>query len=313
MVLRQPHPEHLPSRRASPCPPTLEPLAADYTFSIVRITEPAPAHEIARPAGVGLTAFALAALVAVDLIRGSLQLSSGTLAPALIFEQVFAIFGRGVELLLLWHYWRGQNWSRIFVLLWSFFIAARALSALIDRASNLTSLMSEPLSFFHLLLALWLLYWLNTRALRAWFKKMSATAADLIAEHLSGKLCTAVDKPSGDLWRLSFEHGAELTLACPWRIALDDNLAFASRAPEPRDEQDEARRLLQNIRVKSVRVAPRTSDLFLSFEMGIELQTWSTDPDSHQWTYSDPALTVTADAASLAAQLSDASAPPHAS
>jgi hypothetical protein len=279
----------------------------------VRITEPAPAHEIARPTGVGLTALALAALVAVDLIRGLLQLSGGTLAPALIFEQVFAILGRGAELLILWNYWRGQNWSRIFVLLWSFFIAARALSTLIDRASNLTSLMSHPLSFFHLLLALWLLYWLNTRALRAWFKKMSATAADLIAAHLSGKLCTAVDKPSEGLWRLSFEHGAELTLACPWRIVLDDNLAFASHASEPRDEQDEARKLLQNIRVKSVRVAPRTSDLFLTFEMGIELQTWSTDPDSHQWKYSDPLLTVTADAASLASQPTDASAPPYAS
>ncbi len=61
--------------------------------------------------------------------------------------------------------------------------------------------MSHPLSFFQALLACFLLYWLNTRAVRAWFKKMSATAADLITEHLVNKLCTAAAKQSGHLLR----------------------------------------------------------------------------------------------------------------
>jgi hypothetical protein len=287
----------------------------------VQTTEPAPASEAPRPTGVALTALALAALVATYLIHGLLHLTGGPLTPAAVLEQLLVCFGGGAELLILWNYWRGQNWGRILILLWSFVVAARDISVLIDGNASLTSLMSHPLSFFRLLMAIFLLYWLNTQPVRAWFKKMSATAADLIADHLAGKLCTAVETSSGDLWRLSFEHDTELTLACPWRIVLDENLAFASTSapaagavsgaayppakcpPEPGDKEDEARRLLQNTRVKSVRVAPRTSDLFLTFEMGIELQTWSTDPHAHQWKFSDPLLTVTADAVNLSSQL----------
>ncbi len=294
----------------------------------MRITEPVPASQAPRPNGVGVTALALAALVATYLTHPLLHLAGGTLAPRAIPEQLLFCIGGGAELLILWHYWRGQNWGRTFVLLWSFVVAAKDISALIDGNASLTSLMSHPLSFLRLLLAIFLLYWLNTQPVRAWFKKMSATAADLIADHLAGKLCTAVERPSGDLWRLSFEHDTELTLACPWRIVLDDNLAFVSAAapaagaassaayppakcpPEPGDKEDEARRLLQNTRVKSVRVAPRTSDLFLTFEMGIELQTWSTNPNSQQWKFSDPLLTVTADAVNLSSQLTTPSASP---
>jgi hypothetical protein len=269
----------------------------------VPIPEPAPASTAPRPAGVALTALALAALVANYSIHGLLHLAGGPLASAAVLEQLLVCFGGGIEWLILWHYWRGQNWGRIFVLVWSFVVAAKDISALIDGNASLTSLMSHPPIFFRLLMAIFLLYWLNTHPVRAWFKKMSATAADLIANHLVGKLCTAVERSSGDLWRLAFEHDTELTLACPWRIVLDENLAFASRAPAGGDEEDEARRLLQNTRVKSLRIAPRTSDLFLTFEMGIELQTWSTDPHAHQWKFSDPLLTVTADAINLSSQL----------
>ena len=209
-----PSPSRWPDHPAPPA--ALQPHRANDTLRIVRITEPAPADDFPRPKGVGLTALALAALVLIDFLRSLLHLYGGTLVPPLISEQLLACFGRGGELFFVWHYWKGQNWSRIFVLLWSFVIAAKGISALIDRISNLTSLMNHPLTFFHLLLAIWLLYWLNTRPVRAWFKKMSATAADLIAEHLVGKLCTAVENTcSGNLWRLRFEHDAELTLTLP--------------------------------------------------------------------------------------------------
>ena len=208
-----------------------------------------------------------------------------------------------LELLVLWHYWKGQNWARVVVLIASFLIAAMAFSNLIDRGGSFISLMSHPLTFFQALLACFLLYWLNTRPVRAWFKRMSATSADLIAEHLVNKLCTAAAKqsgPSSDTWRLSFEHEVELTLACPWRIVLDDNLAFASDpGPELPVDEEQPRQLLQNLRVKAVRVTPRTSDLFVTFEMGLELQTWSTDPDSQRWKFSDPTLTVVADSGGL--------------
>lgn len=257
----------------------------------------APAVEPSRPKGVGLAALALGALTLIDLVKGLLSHGGD-----LVFEQLLLCCGRGLVLLLLWHYWKGRNWARILVLLWSFAIAAKEISILIDHEGDLPSLMSQPVRFIHAALAIFLLYFLNTRPVRAWFKKMSASAADLIAEHLVGKLCIAVGKhrdgPS-DAWRLAFEHDAELTLNGPWRIVLDDNLAFASNSTnESTDEQPS--RLLENLRVKAVRVAPRTSDLFVSFEMGIELQSWTAAPQAQyppvqQWKYSDPTLAVLAD------------------
>lgn len=266
-------------------------------------TSSAPSDESPRPKGIGLTALALGALIVIDFIRGLLHFFGGTLAVFPIFERLFRCLVFILELFVLWHYWKGQNWARVGALIASFLIAARALSILIGRDGSLISLMSHPLNFFSALLAGFLLYWLNTRPVRAWFKKMSATAADLIAEHLVDKLCTDVAKQGGatsDAWRLCFEHDAELTLACPWRIVLDDNLAFASNPGPgiPADEQ-QPRQLLQNLRVKAVRVAPRTSDLFITFEMGLELQTWSTDPQLQQWKFSDPVLTVIADSVGL--------------
>lgn len=281
----------------------------------MQTTPAAPSDEAPRPAGIGVTALALAALAAIYLIRALLHLAGGALTAALVFEQLLSCGARAVELFLIWNYWKGQDWARIFVLLWSFLIAARALSSLIDREDTLISLMSRPVSFFHALLASFLLYWLNTRPVRAWFKKMSATAASLIAEHLAGKLCIAAARqggPSSGAWRLSFEHDAELTLACPWRIVLDDNLAFASNPGEeiPADEE-QPRQLLQNLRVKAVRVTPRTSDLFIAFEMGIELQSWTTDPRAQQWRFSDPTLTVAADAAGINSKTIAAPTPPE--
>jgi len=259
----------------------------------------APPDEPSRPQGIGLTALAAGALIAVDFVRGLLHLLGGTLSVLPVIERLFPCLIFFLEVLVLWHYWKGRNWARAGVLIASFLIAASGFSILIDRGGSFLSLMSHPLTFFKALLACFLLYWLNTRPVRAWFKKVSATSADLITEHLVNKLCTAAAKqsgPSSDSWRLSFEHDVELTLACPWRIVLDDNLAFASDpGPELPVDEEQPRQLLQNLRVKAVRVTPRTSDLFVTFEMGLELQTWSTNPHSRQWKFSDPTLTVVAD------------------
>ena len=102
-----------------------------------------------RPRGVSLTAIALASLVGAALLQFLLRLGGRTPAQLATLDQ-FAIVCvvSVVELLILWHYWRGKNWSRVLVLLWSFFIAARELSALIDHGSNLMSLMSDPVRFF---------------------------------------------------------------------------------------------------------------------------------------------------------------------
>jgi len=324
-----------------------------------------------RPRGVGLSTLALSGLLALGLLQGLILLWGGTLVgawsgalsdvlgqpgansgfshPGWALLQI--CLGRGIAAVCLWHYWRGRNWARILVLLWSFVAVAQALSFLAGHNLDPALLMARPLSFFQTVLASVLLYWLNTPAVRAWYRKTSASAGELIADRLRGRLCTAVEF-QGNLWRLRFEHDATLILRCPWRIVLDDNLAFvtsseAGRAPAdapgyvatgavstsatPQDElppeavpapvhsPNEARRLLENLRVTAVRVAnhvannvadhvsPPGSDLFLSFEMGIELQTWSAEASSGPlWSYSDPGLTVIAEEAGAKAQIADA-------
>jgi hypothetical protein len=253
----------------------------------------ASASDESRPKGLSITALILVALCFPGFQAISSQYSSGGMLGYYAGGAVLAF-----ELYAIWCFWNGYNWARILVLAVSLMNLAGALSSIFEH-NGVMALMIHPLRFFQLALACFLLYWLNTRPLRAWYMN-APTAADLVSQHLEGRLCTAVTKSDdGAAWHLSFEHDAELTLTCPWRLVLDDNLAFASNpAPEIANE-DEPRRLLQNIRVKDAHVAPSTSDLFLTFEMGIELQTWHVESQTLQWTYSDPILTVTADAMGL--------------
>jgi hypothetical protein len=310
-----------------------------------------PSGAPSRPQGVALTALALGVLGAIDFLLSLFHLHGGALAAPPGIQPLLLCLARALAFPVLWHYWKGRDWARVFVLLWSLLIAAQAIAFLADHNLDPSALMSRPLSFFQALLAVFLLYWLNTHPLCAWFKKTSANEADLIAARLVGKLCTALDfysaasdldpkaVSSAALYRLTFEHCAELILSCPFRIVLDDNLAFthapagsvvsspaapSTVAPDPSSDPDDARRLLQNLRVTAVRLAPRTSDLFLTFEMGIQLQTWSASapaagsealpvtpaPVSPLWTYSDPALIVIAGADGLSPQCFASPAPP---
>ncbi len=269
----------------------------------MRFTLAAPV-EASRPKGVSLTALAMVAL-AIPAAK--------TLAAQFHTQGLLGFYYAGLvlafELYIAWSYWKGHHWARIVVILASFVIVAGGISEIFERG-DIVALMSRPAFFLSFVLAAFLLYWLNTPPLRSWFNN-SPTAADLIAQRLVGRLCTAVERsatPPDPQWRLAFEHDAELTLNCPWRVVLDDNLAFASNTPtgapiseSPADDL-QPWQLLQNLRVKAVRVAPRTSDLFLSFEMGIELQSWSVDPRLLQWKFSDPTLTVIADSVGVTPQ-----------
>lgn len=270
----------------------------------MRFTLTAPEDAAARPKGVGLTALALGALILIYFAGWLFHLLGGTREVLQIVEQLLRCLGLCLVLLFIWLYWTGQNWCRIFVLLWSFVIAAREVSSFVDHDGDLASLMSQPVRFAHAILAVFLLYFLNTRQVRAWFKKTSASTANLIADHLVGRLCTEVERAGeSDVWHVVFDHDVELTLNCPWRIVLDDNLAFASRpVPLVAPGVEMPWQLIQNLRVKAVQVVPRSSDLFITFEMGIELQSWSDDPRARQWSYSDPLLTVVADSRGLSAQ-----------
>ena len=297
-----------------------------------------------RLPGVGPSALALAALLAIGFVQNLMEPWHRWLGAtgawwgyrALFgFELLAVCLGHGLAVICLWQYWKGRSWARLLVLLWSFATVAWALSFLAEHNFDPAALMGRPLSFFQAVLAVVLLYWLNTPQVRAWYKKGSADAGDQIADRLRGRLCTGVElHADAGIWHVCFEHDAELILCCPWRIVLDDNLAFASThdgdpspadlaprsafvpltnqqppqtVPAPGHLPQEARRLLENLRVRGVRLAPRSSDLFVSFEMGIELQTWSTSSPkpgpAPLWKYSDPALTVMADEAKVHAQV----------
>lgn len=262
----------------------------------------APVPEPSRPKGIGLTALFLCAFALIAFTGAVFQSSGGALAGLLNAQHLPALFFLTfllvLEMFIIRSYWKGEDWARVVVLIASFLLAVDAISTIAEHDGSLVVAMSHPVLFFRFALVVFLLYWLNTSPLRAWFKQSPPTAADLIGSHLAGKLCTAIGGPATEptqAWRLAFEHDAELILNCPWRIAMDDNLAFATNSDLPVDP----RQLLQNLRVKAVRVTPRTSDLFVTFEMGIELQTWSTDPQPQQWKFSDPTLTVIADSVGL--------------
>ena len=312
-----------------------------------------------RPKGIGLSALALSALLGIELAWELVKLWGGTLigawsdalndtltgaqggggAASLGLGLLEIFLGSGIAGVCIWHYWKGRSWARLLVLLWSFAMVARALSFLAEHNLDPAALMGRPLSFFEAVLGAVLLYWLNTAPVRAWYRKSSAGAGELIADRLQGRLCTEVDFDSdSSIWRLQFEHDAALVLRCPWRIVLDDNLAFVSSqdveaafvkrpgrgafasaadqqppetVPAPGHSLQEARLLLEKLRVRAVRLAPRSSDLFVSFEMGIELQTWrssgdlagagigpvmasSTPLNAPLWEYSDPGFTLVA-------------------
>ncbi len=305
-----------------------------------------------RPPGIGLSVLSLLALLIGSVIEDLLELPR-VMAPGFnhgatlgsVWLWIGLYFGVGV--LCIWQLWRGRGWARLLVLLWSFASVARALSFLSEHNLDPAALMGHPLRFFQAVLAGILLYWLNTPRLRAWYRKSSAGAGEVIAERLQGRLCTGVEYhaddgsvPStttpgalGTIWRLYFEHDAGLILRCPWRIVLDDNLAFATAhdgdaspvnqaprgafapladqqppetVPAPGHSPQEARRLLENLRVRAVRIVPHSSDLFISFEMGIELQTWSSAPATGSvplWEYSEPGFTMVANVTGVKAQL----------
>jgi hypothetical protein len=252
-----------------------------------------------RPRGITLTALILVALcipgsqVIASQFGAENRLGMLAAAPVLAFE-----------LFALWKYWNGSEWARVLVLAVSLLNVAGALSSLFERNAGMLRLMGDPLRVFQLAVACFLLYYLNTRPVRVWFSH-APSSADLVSQQLEGRLCTMVRLSGEKEWVLSFEHDAELTLECPWRLMMDDNMAFASISEQEASvDEAEPRRLLQNLRVKSMRVPPGSSDLVLDFEMGIELQTWSEGPQS-RWEYSDQSLIVTADSVTMKPGSSD--------
>jgi hypothetical protein len=73
-------------------------------------------------------------------------------------------------LVVLWHFWNGKNWARWLVL------ATSVLALLNLSLLGEVTVAEKVLIVAEGLLALWLLYWLNTRAVRAFYRKTEAGA-----------------------------------------------------------------------------------------------------------------------------------------
>ena len=78
-----------------------------------------------------------------------------------------------VSFVVLWFYWQGRNWARWLVLLTS-----------IEALANLTALRSGSIYLIAVIiaeaaLAIFLLYWLNTRAVRAFFASSGTGSSEI--------------------------------------------------------------------------------------------------------------------------------------
>jgi hypothetical protein len=79
---------------------------------------------------------------------------------------VFAVFTVTILIgyVVIWFYWRGKNWARILVLLTSLLCFYNLHSWTRDGLPARIMISAEAL------LAVFLLYWLNTRAVREFFR-----------------------------------------------------------------------------------------------------------------------------------------------
>lgn len=66
---------------------------------------------------------------------------------------------------ILWYFWNGYNWARIVVLVFSVLI----LGNVFYFAEN--TLLQNVISTADMILSVYLLYWLNTRPIREYFKQ----------------------------------------------------------------------------------------------------------------------------------------------
>jgi len=104
-----------------------------------------------------------------------------------------------------------------------------------------------------------------------------------------GRECTIVERREYD-WVFSFEDSGKVQCECPWRIIADDHIAltnidhgqlFGLKAPV--DGPQKARELFGEKKVVSVKVAPTSGDLAVSFEGGTTLEIFNHSSGYEGW------------------------------
>ncbi len=75
-----------------------------------------------------------------------------------------------ISFLVLWFFWRGRNWARILVLITSV-LGVLGLLTLLEE-----TLLQRVVTMIDAVLSVFLLYWLNTRPVKEYFKPVQAVA-----------------------------------------------------------------------------------------------------------------------------------------
>jgi hypothetical protein len=90
------------------------------------------------------------------------------LDPALgsfVFQLVLCTIIVGVSYCVLWHYWLGKNWARILVIITSL---VALINLVIIQEMNTYE---KVVVITEAILAVFLLYWLNTNKVKVFFKE----------------------------------------------------------------------------------------------------------------------------------------------
>ncbi len=127
-----------------------------YTLDLWRDTTPGQT----RPPALGATTILMS--ICNLLGFGAIDWSYGSHLTVFLIASLVAAAG----FVVLWFYWRGQNWARLLVLLSS-----------VDSLLNLLALRhgvshtTQTIRFIQASLAIFLLYWLNTQPSRSFFSR----------------------------------------------------------------------------------------------------------------------------------------------
>lgn len=115
-----------------------------------------------RPRGLAETTIAMCGMNIAGFLFVDPQL-----AP---IEMQYAIFGViiAASYLVLWYYWMGKNWARILVLLGG----GLAVVNLLGFSS--ASFWEGALIIVEAIFGIFMLWWLNTKSIKAYFKDSSA-------------------------------------------------------------------------------------------------------------------------------------------
>ncbi|MGZ4999951.1 MAG: hypothetical protein ACXV7F_06590 [Methylomonas sp.] len=88
------------------------------------------------------------------------------IAPVEIQYAIFSVI-IAVTYLVLWYYWKGKNWARLLVLL-------TAIVAILNLfALSSSTLLSGALIIIEAIFGIFMLWWLNTQSVKAYFKRIN--------------------------------------------------------------------------------------------------------------------------------------------